>query len=274
LRAKKAKRSKAIILSSVLLVGLIAICSYLLWNTYRPAALLQQGIRLEQQNDLANAIKKYVELVEHHAASKEASDALYRHGRILQHDFGEDQRALLCYLQLEKDYPQSDLVKSAQQEAAELTKYRLESCEQAVPIYQRLVEQSGENGDKYLYEIADCYARLKNWPQAAIEFESLLNNFPRSEMSAITQYRLADSWLLSDQREKARAGFEKIVKGYPEKQIYHEARFRLAEMLEEEERLKEALKAYSSLTGYPRQHLLKQKITRLKERIARKEKVL
>jgi TolA-binding protein len=274
LRAKRNKRRKAALISSLLLIGLIAGGAYLLWNQYRPAALLQQGIRLEQQSDLTNALSKYAQLIERYAASKEAADALYRRGRILQHDLGDAQRALLYYLQLEKDYPQSYLVASAQQQAAELTKYRLDSCEQAIPIYQRLIEQSGADADNHQYEIADCYARLKNWPQAAIEFETLLGSYPQSELHALSGYRLADSWLLSDQPEKARAGYQQVVSDYPQSQIAYEARFRLAELLEEEEHLKEALRAYSALTGYPRQDLLKQKILRLKERIARKAKVL
>ena len=274
LRAKRTERRKAVLIGSFILIGLISVSTYLLWNRYRPAALLQQGIRLEQQNDLTNAIDSYAQLIERYATSKEAPDALYRHGRILQYDQGDDQRALLSYLQLEKDYPQSVLVVSAQQEAAKLTKYRLGNCGQAIPIYQRLIEQVGVTGDIHQYEIADCYARLKNWSQAAIEFETLLDSFPQSDLGSITSYRLAESWLLSNQKEKARSGFEKIVRIYPKSQIVHEARFRLAEMLEEEEHLKEALQAYSALTGYPRQDLLKQKILRLKERIARKKKVL
>ncbi len=274
LRAKRTKRRKAFLISFFLLIGLIVVSAYLLWMEYRPAALLQQGIRLEQQNDLSGALNKYARLSEHHAKSKEAADALYRRGRILQHDLGENQSALLYYLQLEKNYPQSDLIALAQLEAAELTKYRLDSCEQAIPIYLRLIENNADSGDRYQYEIADCYARLENWLQAAIEFEALLVNYPQSELRAISSYRLADSWLLSGEREKARSGFKSIVSEFTKKNIAHEARFRLAEMLEEEESLAEALQAYSALTGYPRQDLLKQKILRLKERIARKKKVL
>jgi TolA-binding protein len=274
LRAKRTKRRKAVLIGSFLLIGLIASSAYLLWNRYRPAALLQQGIRLEQQNDLTDAINSYTQLIDQYSTSKEAPDALYRRGRVQQHDLGEAQRALLSYLQLEKDYPQSVLIVSAQQEAAKLTKYRLGGCGQAIPIYQRLIEQVGATGASYQYEIADCYARLKNWSQAAIEFEALLDSFPQSDLGSISSYRLAESWLLSNQREKAHTGFEKIVRIYPKSQIVHEARFRLAEMLEEDEHLNEALQAYSELTGYPRQDLLKQKILRLKERISRKKKVL
>ena len=274
LRGKRVKSRKAVLIGSLLLVVLISASTYLWWNKYRPAALLQQGIRLEQENELSEALNEYAQLIEHYADSSLAADALYRHGRILQHDLGEDKRALLSYLRLEKNYPHSLLVSSAQQEAAELTKYRLDSCGEAIPIYQRLIEESGADGDPYQYEIADCYARLENWTQSAIEFEVLLANFPESDLSAIASYRLADSWLLSGQSQKARARFEQIVRDYSETKISHEARFRLAEMLEEAELLKEALQAYSEMTGYPRQDLLKQKILHLKERIARKKKVL
>ena len=274
LRAKRTKHHKAFFVSGFLLMGLLAGSLYLLWNSYRPAALLRQGIRLEQQHDLVNATDRYEQLIEHYASSKEAPDALYRRGRILQHDLADDQLALYYYLRLEKEYPQSVYVSLAQQAAAELFKYRLDNCGQAISIYQRLIEESKADADSFQYEIADCYARQKNWTQAGIEFESLLGSFPESDLTAISSYRLADSWLLSNQREKARNGFKQIVTTYPQNKIVHEARFRLAEMLEEEEHLKEALKAYSALTGYPRQDLLKQKIIRLKERIARKEKVL
>lgn len=274
LRAKRNKPRKAVIISGLLFLGLIAGGVYLLWNKYRPAALLQQGIRLEQQNDLTQALSTYALLIDDYAGNNESAEALYRRARIQQDDLAEDQRALLSYLLLEKNYPQSTFVVFAQQKAAELTKYRLDSCGQAIPIYQRLIEKSGASGDLYQYEIGDCYAHLENWPQAAIEFETLLDNYPQSELSAMTGFRLADSWLLSDQRDKARTGFELVLSEYPNSNIVHEARFRLAEMLEEDEHLTEALQAYSVLTGYPRQDLLKQKIKRLKERISRKKKVL
>ncbi len=65
-----------------------------------------------------------------------------------------------------------------------------------------------------------------------------------------------------------------VVTEFPNSSQAQEARFRLAEMLEEEERLNDALRSYSEMTSYPRQNLLKQKILNLKERIDRKKKVL
>lgn len=274
LRTSRSKKSRSILVGGLLLIGFIAIGSYRLWIEYRPAALLRQGIRLEQQNIPKKALQRYTELVIDYPMSELTAEALYRSGRIQQFDLRDDQRALIAYLQLEKNYPKSQFLSQAQHAAAELTKYRLDDCGQAIPIYQRMIEQSHENGDANLYEIADCYVQQKNWAQAAIEFESLLTSYPQSELRAITQYRLANAWLLGKQRKKAREGFERVSKEFAERPIGQEASFRLAEMLEEKEHLKEALQAFSELTRYPRQDLLKQKIQRLKQRMARKKKVL
>lgn len=274
LRAKRNKSHRSLYVGLLLLAAVLAGGGYLWWNQQRPATLLQQGIKLEQQDRLEPALECYARLSKRYAGTKQAAEALYRSGRILQHDLGRYQRALISYLQLEKDYPHSGFVIPAQREAAELTKFRLGDCRQAIPVYQRLVEQAGERGDRYLYEIADCYVRLENWSQAAIEFEALLGSYPKSDRRALVTYRLADAWLLSNQRQKAREEFITLVKTYPDSALAQEARFRLAEMLEEEEHLKEALKAYSALTDYPRQELLKQKILQLKKRMARKKKVL
>ncbi len=274
LRAKRNKERRPLLWLGLLLVAIGASGIYFYWSKHRPAALLQQGVRLEQQKKLAPALQKYRQVFEGYSERTLAADALFRSGQILQHDLGEDQKALLRYLQLEKNYPQSSHVVSAQREAAELTKNRLNDCGQAIPIYQRLIEQSAEDADRALYEIADCYIREKNWGQAAIEFETLLTSYPHSGLLQKARYRLADALLVSGRREEARTEFERLIKGDAKSQQAAEARFRLAEMLEEEERLKDALQAFAKLTDYPRQELLKQKILNLKERIARKKKVL
>ncbi len=274
LRAKRNKNRRSTWIYGFLLLSLLAAGGYLLWTKHRPAVLLQQGIRLEQQKKLTEALDRYQRLYEHYDSSNEAENALFRSGRILQDDLGQDQRALLSYLRLEKNYPRSKFVRQAQQKAAKLTKYRLGDCDQAIPIYQRLLEETKEQGDRYQYEIGDCYVRQENWSQAAIEFEALLGSYPQSDLRELVSYRLADARLLNHQPEQARAAFKLVLKNYPHSALAQEARFRLAEMLEEEEHLKEALQAFSKMTDYPRQDLLKEKILRLKKRMARKKKVL
>lgn len=274
LRTKRHKKKRLSLVVGLLLIALLIGSGALLWNSQRPAVLLQQGIQLEQQTQLEAALERFRALYEDYPARQEAAEALFRSGQILQHDLGKSQLALINYLLLEKDYPQSRLLPAARREAAELTKFRLKNCDQAIPVYQRIIENAEEQADSALYEIADCYARQKNWRQAAIEFDTLMANDPQSPLKQWASYRRADALLLSGRHTEALQGFEMLVKESPQSEAAEEARFRLAEMLEKEGRLRDALQAYSKLTRYPRQDLLKQKIIRLKERMARKKKGL
>ena len=163
---------------------------------------------------------------------------------------------------------------AAQLEAAELTKYRLRNYAQAIVVYQRLFDNGSEDGDQILYEIADCYFRLNNFSQARIELDALLERYPESSLRAEVLYRRASALLLDGKDEEARSGFQALIENFPQSPYALEAKFNLAELLETEERLKDALKAYRKLTNYSRQELLQQKIARLEKRIAKKKKAL
>lgn len=275
LRAKRTKSRSGILLLCLVLVCMSAIGAYLLWNHQRPAALLEQGVRLEQREQFELALLRYQELTTEYPDHPLAAEALYRSGQIFQHDLDQVQQALLQYLRLEHDFPHNENLLAAQREAAELTKNRLDDCGQAIPIYQRLAENASATGaDGYLYEVADCYAREENWMQAAIEFEALLATYPQTARGEEVRFRLANAWLLSGKREKARQVLQQLAEQKQDSLLREEASFRLAEMLEEDEQLQKALEAYKKLTKYPRQELLKKKIINLNERMARKKKVL
>ena len=80
--------------------------------------------------------------------------------------------------------------------------------------------------------------------------------------------------MLEGLAEEARAGFGELIEQFPGTAYAAEAQFSLAELLEAEERLRDALKAYQGLTDYPKPELVQEKIDRLKARITKKKKVL
>lgn len=264
----------------ILLILIACILSVALTFGYKayqktvPDRLFNKGLTLEGQGRPGQALASYERLFSNYPDVDKAPEALFRAGRICRFDLRQDQQALFFFLQLEHDYPESDYVAEAQLEAAQLTKYRLHDFAQAIVIYQRLLDQGTADGDQILYEIADCYFRLNNFTQARIEFDALLERFPESSLQAEVLYRRAGASLLDGQADLARAGFQELIDKFPKSSYAVEARFSLAELLEAEERLKDALKAYRKLTDYPHQALLKDKIERLEQRIARKKKVL
>jgi len=239
-----------------------------------PGRLFTKGLTLESKDHPAQALASYERLFRGYPETPKAAEALYRAARISRLDLRQDKQALYLFLKLEHDYPESAFVFRAQQEAAEVTKYQFRDFAQAIVIYQRLLDQKTEDGDRILYEIADCYFRLDNFSQARIELDALLERYPESSLRAEVFYRYANALLLDGMVKEARAGFDQLIESFPNSSYAAEAAFSLAELLETEERLKDALKAYRALKDYPQQELLEAKIDRLEQRIAKKKKVL
>lgn len=263
------------------LLGLV-LCVLLLasWAGYRvyqetvPGRLYSKGLTLESRDRPEQALASYRRLFEGYPDAPMAAETLFRAGRICRYDLRQDQQALLYFLKLEHDYPDSVYLTRAQQEAADLSKNRLHDYAHAVIIYQRLLESGAVAGDQVLYEIADCYFRLNNYAQARIELDTLLERYPHSPLRAEVFYRRASAFLLDDREDEARKAFQRLIEDFPKSSYAEEARFGLAEILETEENLREALQAYRRLTDYPRQDVLQEKIEHLEARIAKKKKAL
>ena len=106
------------------------------------------------------------------------------------------------------------------------------------------------------YEVADCYFRMNHFDQARIEFDSLLKNYPQSALIAEVQYRIAVTYALEGKLPEAAGAYRLVVERWAESPYALEASFGLATVLEEQEKLLEALKILEesgrnlSQTGY------------------------
>lgn len=252
---------------------IFTIVSIFLWQNYRPVHLLEQGISFEQKKQFEQALSSYNKLLETALSDEEKPTALYRSARIYQYEQKNYQLALFFYLRLQKNYPHSKYIDKARKESAYLLKFQQQNCQQAIPFYQRLIEETSPFADSYQYEIADCYVRLKNWTQAAIEFETLITSYKQTELLPLAYYRYANNLLLNQERETARTIFEKLKTQYPENNLAHKAAFRLAEMLEEEGKNKAALEAYTGLNKEKKSERITLKINQLKNRINEKKRI-
>ncbi len=258
----------------MLLLATVAVPVYQHRELTAPQRLFDAAVAQESLGEIVGAQRVYQRLYRDYPDSEMAPQALLRSAKIWQYDRQQDQQALLSYLQLEHDYPAHPLVLVAQEAAAHIVKYSLRDYSRAISYYQRLLEQPTGERDKYLYEIADCYFRLDNYSQARIELESLLEEQPQSELLPDVLYRKGGLLLLENRIKEARADWQRLIDQFPGSSYSLQAGFNLAKMLEEEDHLQEALKAYQQLENYPRPALLEEKIEHLKQRIIKKRKAI
>ena len=270
--AKKPNRNRWVfsVLIALALTAILVLV-YRQQQVTAPQKLFVKGIEQESLGQLSAAEKSYREIYQDYPQAQVAAEALFRIGKIWQYDHQDEQMALLNYLQLEHDYPESPLVLPAREEAAQIVKYSQRDYSRAVEFYQRLLDLNTGTPDQYYYEIADCYFRLKNYSQARIELETLLENYPHSSLIADALYRKGGILLLEGRKEEARQDWHRLIEQHPDSGYRIQAEFDLAKLLEEEEHLNEALQRYQQLKGVLQPSSLQEKIEHLERRIAEKK---
>lgn len=239
-----------------------------------PAQLLEQAIEAESLGRFEAAQQRYQEINRDYPLTSIAAAALLRLGRLLQYDLNQPRRALTVYLRLERDYPATQQALQARSEAARIVKGVLRDYPQAIAAYQRLLQDHPEEGDRYLFEIADCYFRLESYAQARIELDQLLQEYPQSHLGAAALDRQAGMLLLEKQIAEARQHWQRLIENYPASRYRPRAEFNLAKSLENEERLQEALEQYQAIKDFAHPALLQEKIESLQQRIAAKKKTI
>ena len=274
-RRKRPSHRRLLVAGAVLLVALLG---GFFWYRVSLDGILekryQKALALRDAGDLSGAAELFDELQEQHPGSARAPAALLEAGRLLHLGLGRDQEALLAYLSLERDYAATAQAAEARQLVAELYKYRLDDQQRAITAYQRLLDENPEGADRLQYELADSYFRLNNFEQARIEFENLLRTHPASALGPEVQFRIAVTHALEGNAEAAMVAYREVTSRWPRSSYAVEARFGLATVLEERERLRDALALLEELQGvYPNPDALARRIEHLRQRINTKHAV-
>lgn len=255
-------------------IGLVAAIYFFNVNQQPEAqALMFLAAKQESLGHVEEALLNYKKVIQSFPEENEASEALFRSARIWQYDRQDPQRALVNYLLIERDYPDSSHQRAAHQAAAQIVKYDLRDDVQAIGYYQQLVENHPEQGDSYQFEIADSYFRLENYPQARVELELLLEQYPKSDLVADVLHRKAMILMIENRLDEAKQDWLRLIELFPHGSYSSQARFNMAKVHEEQGQLEEALELYQQLEDFPRPLLLEKKINHLQQRIAARNEV-
>jgi len=235
----------------------------------------QRGLALRQAGKYVEAVDLFEKLHDEYPNFARSPQSLFQMAEIQDLYLGRYSDALLTYLLLERDFPDAPEVGPARKQVAVLYKYRLNDCSQAIAVYQKVLDQPDPENDLLQYEVADCYFRLNNFDQARIEFDSLFKNYPQSSLIAEVQYRIAMTYALEGKLPEAAGAYRLVIERWADSPYALEASFGLATVLEEQEKLLDALKILEGLAGiYPNQDILERKTAQVRERIEKKKKAI
>ncbi|ABA87269.2 hypothetical protein Pcar_0006 [Syntrophotalea carbinolica DSM 2380] len=221
------------------------------------------------------AVSQLRSLHDHYPATETGARALLLAGDILLLHLRQDQEALLSFLLVERDYPDTAWSQRARRQVADIYKYRLQDYGRALVAYQKILDGPSTQREIVQYEIADTYFRMNNFEQTRIEFESLINEYPESSLLPEALYRIGCAFMLEGNLSDAVQVLQRLCRDYPEHSFALEGYFTLAEIHEERGELRKALQVLAGLEGrYAREPILAQRITQVQNRIRKKKKAI
>jgi TolA-binding protein len=278
-RRRKNSKKRRLAIRGILLFCLLVLGGTIYYSTNLDRILradYSRGQSLVAQGKYDQAASTFYNLYKHHPSFQLAPQALFQSGEVDNLYLKKHQDALLAYLLVEKNYPNTELACKAQGRVAEIYKYRLMDFNRAIVAYQKLLDSGcAAQDDRVQNELADAYFQLNNFDQARIEFDNLVKNYPKSPLVPEAEYRIGVAYSLDGKIKEAEAAFRRMVREHPKSSFAPEARFALAGVLEEKGELVDALKILQDLKGrYPKAEILTKKIKQIRERIAKKKKAV
>lgn len=276
-RARKtSNKFRLWVISGIILIPLV--CGLYLYHMHQdqtPQTLFRRAEKLVDKGAYRRAVSQLRSIYEHYPNTDNAPQALLLAGDVLLLNLQKEQEALLSFLLVERDYPDTSWGKAARQRSAEIYKYRLQDYGRALVAYQKILDSKSSDGEHTQYEIADTYFRMNNFEQTRIEFESLLNDYPDTKLFPEALYRIGTVFFLEGKFTDAMTVLQKLCHDYPDNAFALEGYFALAQIHEERGELRKALQVLKGLEGrYAKESILEQRIAQIVQRIKKKNRAI
>ncbi|MGE4542666.1 MAG: tol-pal system YbgF family protein [Pedobacter sp.] len=263
-------------ISGILLILLVfGLYVYHMHQDQTPQTLFRRAEKLVDKGAYRRAVSQLRSIYEHYPNTDKAPQALLLAGDILLLNLQKEQEALLSFLLVERDYPDTSWGQAARQRGAAIYKYRLQDYGRALVAYQKILDSKSPDSEQTQYEIADTYFRMNNFEQTRIEFESLLNDYPDTKLFPEALYRIGSVFFLEGKFSDAMIVLQKLCHDYPDNAFALEGYFALAQIHEERGELSKALQVLKGLEGrYAKESVLEQRIAQIMQRIKKKNRAI
>ena len=220
-----------------------------------------------------SALDLLSEVLKKHPTGPKAEEALFRMGEIHHYSLDNSTRALNYFQEVRQMNRQGPFSYNAQKYIAEIAEFGLKDYDQAIIEYQNLINfyKKKHSDGKHQYRIASIYYKKENYEQALVELQILLENHPKSPWAEETKYKIIEILYALNRCPEARAQYRYFNLQYSGSRFKSEMDFVVASCLEEEGHLQDAYNRFKALEGlYTFPSILKMKLVGIEKRIKKK----
>jgi TolA-binding protein len=219
-----------------------------------------------------DAARNFMTIAELYPNSSLAEESLFWAACLYQYYLQDYEQAGRQYQHLLVTFPHGRYFYDAKQNLAEVYEQNKETRHRALQIYQQLLlaPQLAAQQDRLHLHIARLNLQMGKMDQARMEVRDLLVESPNSPLRAQASYLAGYSYYLERRYDVALYMFRQTAKDFPDTPTALHALYFVADTLEEQGQMRDALKAYTELRGkYPNPDIVEKRIKTLEARIRR-----
>lgn len=234
--------------------------------------LATQARALWEAGVFGDAARNFVTLADLYPNSPLAEESLYLAASLYHHYIRDSDQAARHYQNLAVSFPKGRYFFEARENLAMVYEANDDSRHRALQIYQQLLlapEMAGR-ADYLRFKIGELNLQLGKMDQARLEFRDILIKHAKSKFAPKTYYLVAYSYYLEKRLDLALAVFRGTARKFPGTPIAIRAEYFVADTLEDQGKMREALKAFRALKNrYPFPDIVNRRIRILRARIRR-----
>jgi TolA-binding protein len=225
---------------------------------------------LWEKGEYEEAARTFVALTEVAPDSSLTEESLFWAGCLYQYFLNNPAQATRYYQLLTLRYPDGEYYNLARKNLAEVFERDPNTIYRALQIYRQLLRTSELRAEheRMQLRIALLNLEMGRTEQARYELRTFLRNYPNSPDRAQADYLAGFSFYLERRPQVALAVMRNTIRDFPDSPVAAQAQFFMADTLEEQGNLQEALKQFRGLTGkYHNAKIVERRIQTLEARI-------
>ena len=234
--------------------------------------LSRKAKTLWEKGQYEDAARAFVALTEVAPNSALTEESLFWAAALYQYYLDAPAQAIRYYQLVTLRFPDGEYFRQAKKNLAELYERDPNTVYRALQIYRQLLraQELREEHERFQFKIALLNLQMGRLDQARYELRTFLRAYPRSAERAQAYYLVGFSYYLERRPRVALAVMQQTLKEFPDAPIAPQAQFFMADTLEEQGNLQEALKLFQGLTGkYHNAKIVEKRIQTLEARIRR-----
>lgn len=217
-----------------------------------------------------DAARTFITLSELYPESPLAEESLFWAANLYQYFIKDQDQAIRYYRQMLVQYPNGNLTAETRENLALLYEENKTTQHRALQIYREMIldKNLSNRWDHFQFKAARLNMKMGKLDHARFDLRTLMTKYPKSPLIPQAYYMAGYTYYLEKRYPLALVAFRQVIKDFPAKPIAAQARFFMADTLEEQGKLRSALRDFRKLRGkYHNQKILEKRIKALQTRI-------